>query len=256
MRILTSTIMLAALVVALSVRSAGQSAPQPAPVKPDAMTVSELEKAGDLARAEKDYDHAITYFQTAVSKDKKNAVLYNKLGLSYLKQGNLPEARSNFEKAAKRNKKYADALNNVGAVYYVQKNFGSAARSFKKALALDETRPVFHVNLGAAWFSQNKIDRAILEYSRALQLDPGALNQNSRGGVTAQISSPEERARYNYMLAKIYARLGDAEQCLHCLKKAKEDGYRNIANVYIDEEFSRLRQDPRLSEIIPPPVPK
>jgi tetratricopeptide (TPR) repeat protein len=256
MRILTSIIMFAALVMWLAVRSVGQSAQQAAPVKPEAMTVAELEKAGDLARAAKDYDDAITYFQAALRKDKKNAVLYNKLGLSYLKRGNLPEARSNFEKASKRNSKYADAFNNVGAVYYVQKNFGSAARYFKKALALDETRPVFHVNLGAAWFSQNKVDRAIAEYSRALQLDPEALNQNSRGGVTAQISSPEERARYDFMLAKIYARIGDTEKCLHCLKKAKEGGYKNLANVYKDEEFSRLRQDPRLSEIVPPPADK
>jgi tetratricopeptide (TPR) repeat protein len=176
--------------------------------------------------------------------------------LSYLKHGSLPEARANFEKAAKRNNKYADAFNNVGAVYYVQKNFGSAARYFKKALALDETRPVFHVNLGAAWFSQNKVERALAEYSRALQLDPEALNQNGRAGVTAQISSPEERARYDYMLAKLYARMGDTEQCLRCLKKAKEGGYKNIANVYKDEAFSRLRQDPRLSEIAPQPAAK
>jgi hypothetical protein len=87
-------------------------------------------------------------------------------------------------------------------------------------------------------------------------LDPEALNQNSRAGVTAQISSPEERARYDYMLAKLYARMGDTEQCLRCLKKAKEGGYRNIANVYKDEEFSRLRQDPRLNEIAPQPAPK
>ena len=38
-----------------------------------------------------------------------------------------------------------------------------------------------------------------------MQLDPEALNQNSRGGIAAQINSPEERARYDYMLAKIYA---------------------------------------------------
>jgi len=224
--------MLAALVAGLAAGSAAQSAPQQVPVKPEAMTVAELEKAGDLARATKDYDQAIGYFQAALRKEKKNALLYNKLGLSYLKKGSLTDARSNFEKAAKRNSKYADAFNNLGAVYYVQKNFGSAARYFKKALALDETRPVFHVNLGAAWFSQN-----------------------NRGGVTAQISSPEERARYDYMLAKIYARLGNVEECLHCLKRAKEGGYHNMGNVYKDEEFSRLRQDPRLSEIVPPPSP-
>ena len=256
MRTLTSTIILATLVAGLSVPSVGQSAPQPFPVKPDAMSIAELEKAGDIARAQKDYEHAITYFQTALQKDKKNAVLYNKLGLSYLKQGNLAEARGNFEKAAKRNSKYADALNNVGAVFYLQKNYGSAARYFKKALALDESRPAFHVNLGATWFSQNKVDRAMAEYDRAIQLDPEALNQNGGSGIAAQISNPEERARYDYMLAKIYARMGNTEQCLRCLKKAKEGGYKNIANVYKDEEFSHLWQDSRLSEIAPQPAAK
>ena len=63
MRILTSTIMLAALVAGLSVPSVGQAASQPVPVKPGAMSLAELEKAGDLARAQKDYEHAITYFE-------------------------------------------------------------------------------------------------------------------------------------------------------------------------------------------------
>jgi hypothetical protein len=74
--------------------------------------------------------------------------------------------------------------------------------------------------------------------------------------VTAQITSTEDRARYDYMMAKIYARLGNTEECLRCLKKAKEGGYRNLANVYKDEEFTNLRQDQRLAEIAPPPVNK
>jgi tetratricopeptide (TPR) repeat protein len=220
------------------------------------MTTAQLEEAADACRAQKDYGHAIQYFNEALRRDKKNAVLYNKRGMAELKSNDLLSSRADFEKAAKLNRKFADAFNNAGAVYFIQRNFNQAARYFKKAVALDETRATFHVNLGAAWFSQKKLDQAINEYARALALDPEALIQNARAGINAQISSPEERATYDYMLAKIQAKLGNLQECLVCLKKAKEDGYRNIANVYKDAEFSRLWNDPRLAEIAPPPAAK
>jgi tetratricopeptide (TPR) repeat protein len=112
------------------------------------------------------------------------------------------------------------------------------------------------VNLGAAWFSQKKLDRAVAEYTRAVELDPNALKQESRVGITAQIASPEERARYSYMLAKIYAKRGDVDGCVQCLKKAKEEGYRDLANVYKDEDFSRMRENPKLQEVVAPPTAK
>jgi tetratricopeptide (TPR) repeat protein len=176
----------------------------------DTMTVAQLETAGDVARAQKDYEQAIKYFEAAIHKAPKNAVLYNKLGLAELKNGKLDTAQTNFQAALKRNPKYTDALNNIGAVKYMQKDFGGAAKQFKKAIAMDESRASFHVNLGAAWFGQKKLERAIAEYGRALALDPEALNNNSKAGVAAQIASPEERARFQYMLAKIYAQRGDA----------------------------------------------
>jgi tetratricopeptide (TPR) repeat protein len=248
-------IALTAMLIAFPQRSAAEDSQRPT-IRTENMNVAELEKAGDSARTAKDYESAIVYFEAAVRKDKKNAKLFNKLGLSYLKANRLPDARASFEKAVKTNSKYADALNNLGAVYFVQKNLNGATKYFKKAVAMDETRPVFHVNLGAAWFGQNKVDRAIAEYGRALQLDPTVLSRTNNGGVTAQVTTAEERARYDYMLAKIYARLGNPEECLRCLRKAKEEGYRNIANVYKDEEFSQLWQDARLAEIAPPPPPK
>lgn len=258
MRTVTLRIMLVAMLMMLSKYSAGTPIPQQDQdkVNVQSMTVSELDKAGDEARGQKDYAQAIRYFREAVRKDRKNSTIYNKLGLAELKNNDLGAARADFQKAIKLNSKYAEAINNLGAVDYMSKNFGSAAKNFKKAVALEETRPVFHVNLGAAWFSQKKLERAVAEYTRALELDPEALRQNAKAGVTAQISSPEERARYSYMLAKIYARRGDVEGCLQCLKKAKEDGYRDMANVYKDEEFSRMRENPKLQEVVPPPMPK
>ena len=256
MRRLMGRIILLVVVVGLAPYGFGTSSQDQPSRETKSMTTAELEKAGDACRAQKDYEHAIQYFREALRKDRKNAVLYNKPGMAELKNGNPRDARGDFEKAAKLDKNYADAFNNVGVVYYVEKHFNQAAKYFKKAVALEETRATFHLNLGAVWFSQKKVERAVNEYGRALQLDPGVLIQSSRAGITAQVSSPEERANFYYMLAKIQAQRGDVQECLVCLKKAKENGYRNLVNVYKDEVFRSLCDDARLAEIVPPPKMK
>lgn len=256
MRKITLSIPLLVLLMTPGTYARGMDAPDQGNVDVKAMSVAELEKAGDVARSQKDYGLAINYFQAALKKDRKNAVIYNKLGLAQLKNNELKSARTSFEKASKINSKYAEAINNMGAVDYMNKNYGRAAKYFKKAVALDESHSTYHVNLGAAWFSQKKFDRAIAEYIRAMEIDPDAFRQESKVGIAAQISSPEERAQYSYALAKAYAKRGDLEGCLECLKKAKEQGYRNMASVYKDEEFSRMRDNPRLQEVVPLPEAK
>ncbi|MFZ0806137.1 MAG: tetratricopeptide repeat protein, partial [Candidatus Sulfotelmatobacter sp.] len=156
------------LLVMLSSHSLAKPVPQEK-VSMDAMTAADLEKAGDVARGQKDYAQAIQYFQAALRKNSRNSVVYNKLGLVELKTDNLNSARLNFQKAAKQDSKFADAVNNIGAVDYMRKKYGSAEKHFRKAVALDETRATFHVNLGAAWFSEKNMDRAIAEYTRALE---------------------------------------------------------------------------------------
>ena len=213
MKNITARIVLAAMIMVLSRYSAGAPAPQQSQDKANvqSMTVAELEKAADLARARKDYDQAILYFQTALRKDRKNSVLYNKLGLAQLKNNDLRAARLSFESAFKLNPKSADAVNNIGAVDYVNKNYGAAAKHFKKAVALDETHATFHMNLvlhGLArrnWSALSPSTRGPWSWIRTHS------EQESRAGVVAQISSPEERARYSYMLAKIYAKRGDVD---------------------------------------------
>ena len=129
-------VMAIALIFASRGLVAGQAEQRVADVK--SMTVAELEKAGDSSRAQKDYEHAIQYFQEAVRKDKKSATLRNKLGIAELQAGQSKQARIEFEKAAKLNPKFADALNNIGAVYFLQNKLDPAAKYFKKAVALDD----------------------------------------------------------------------------------------------------------------------
>src|SRR5438067_2305720 len=165
MRSITFVILLLAVLVTMGTHAPADTSDRPG-IDGKATTVAELDKAGDLARAQKNYDLAIEYFQAAAKKDRKNAVIYNKLGLAQLKNNDLKAARASFERASKCNSKYAEAINNIGAVEYMKKNFGAAAKYFRKAVALDESHSTYHVNLGAAWCSQKKFDRAIAEYIR------------------------------------------------------------------------------------------
>lgn len=219
------------------------------------MSVAELETAGDSARAQKDYAKAIECFNEALQHDRKNARLYNKLGLAELSSGNSADAKISFTRATKLNKKYPEAWNDLGVVSYIEKDYSSAAKYFAKAIALDNIRANFHVNLGITRFAENKMDLAMQEYTRALQLDPEALTRNSHAGMSAQIVDRDLRAKHDFMMARIYARLGDVDNCLVCLEKAKENGYSGLDNVYKEDEFSRIRKDSRLASIVPPPIP-
>src|SRR5689334_11523327 len=105
MRRMTLKLVVLAMLVAIPrYGKAEADSPQAAP-NLNLMTVAELEKAGDEARTQKDYLKAIDCFETAIRKDRKNATLYNKLGLTELRKDDLSAARINFEKAAKLNSK-------------------------------------------------------------------------------------------------------------------------------------------------------
>ena len=44
-------------------------------------------------------------------------------------------------------------------------------------------------------------------------------------GISAQLSSPEDRARFEYVLAKLYAKAGMTDRCLKSLRRAMEEGF-------------------------------
>lgn len=207
------------------------------------------ELKGDLARIHKDYVAAIDYYRTALRTDKTNASLYNKMGIAQLKLGDVGGARKSFSQAVKYNPKNIDSLNNLGAIACLQKKYKPATRYLKQALALDETRAVVHINLAESWFGQGKIEWAMTEYARALELDPDILSPQS-DGVIARVSTPEQRARISYLIAKAYAKRGNLDGALDYLQRAKQDHFPELAKVYSDQEFAPLWKDPRLAQIV------
>jgi tetratricopeptide (TPR) repeat protein len=229
---------------------------------PEDATPEQLSQRGDELRAEKFYFDARDFYEAALKKSepglekndlgaRKNvAGLYNRLGICDLLLEHWRDAKKNFEKAIKTDRQFADAYNNLGVVEYEQRKYGGAIKRYEQAIRLKSDSASYYSNLGAAYFSKKEYAKAALAYGQALQIDPDVLERTSRAGVSAEIPSPEDRARFDYVMAKLYARMGATDRSLEHLRKAMEEGYKGINEVYKDKEFTALRKDPRFEQLM------
>jgi len=227
------------------------------PPAPDA-TVQELDARGDDLRGQKAYLDALDYYRAAIAKGP-SASLHNKAGITELELRREKEAIKSFEHAVKMDRQFADALNNLGVAFYLEKKYGKSIKQYQKAIRLRPDVASFYNNLGAAYYGKKEWQEATSAYGRALQLDPDIFERTSRTGVTAQLPSPEDRARFEYLIAKLYAKQGDADHALLYLRRAMEEGYAGINDVYKDSDFDGIRKDNRFAQLMaskPPAIPE
>jgi tetratricopeptide (TPR) repeat protein len=109
---------------------------------------------------------------------------------------------------------------------------------------------VFQYNIGSAYFADHQYAKAAAAYKAAFAIDPNIFVRVSRMGIMAQATSPEDAAAFSFMVAKMYAKAGNVDQSLEYLRKAMENGYKKINEVYTDQEFATLRTDKRFEELM------
>jgi len=229
-----------------------QIAPPMRQVPPPSSTASavELEKQGDDLRAGKQYLDAIDYYQAALVKNPQSAAASNKLGIAELMMQRFKPAGKHFEQAIRKDRKFAEAYNNLGVIDYERHKYGASIKQYKKALAIEPDSASFYSNLGAAYFARKEFEHATEAYAKAVQIDPEIFERTSHTGIAAQMASPEDRAHYDYVLAKLYAKMGDHDHSLQFLRKSMEEGYKDVKGVYTDPEFADLRKDARFAELM------
>jgi tetratricopeptide (TPR) repeat protein len=102
-------------------------------------------EAGDLSTAE-------TKLQAALRDAPRNGVLLHNLGVLYVRQNRLPEARAVFERAAaahgpEASKVRAEELFQLATLSYREKQWSRAAAELQQAIAADPTRAQLHARL-------------------------------------------------------------------------------------------------------------
>jgi len=227
------------------------------PPSPDA-TAAALEMRGDELHGQKLYFDAIDYYRAALGKIGEptgHAKILNKICRTQLVMTRWHDARKTCQQAIKADRTLPDAYNNLGVAYYEERKYGTAVKEYHRAIEIDATSASYFSNLGAALFSKKEYEQSAQAYQKALELDPDVFERSSRQGVQAQVPRPEDRARYDYVVAKLYAKMGLSDRSLEYLRKAMEEGYKEYKNVYTDTEFAELRKDKRFTELMAMKMP-
>ena len=211
------------------------------------------EQMADLYMARKEYREASQLYKRLVDQNPQSAVYLNKLGIAMHQQTVLGQALKCYERAVKLDPTYADAQNNIGTIYYQRKKYGRAIKAYQKAIAIRSDMPVLYSNLAYAYFEDKKYEQAIGAFRQALALDPQLFERNSsRNGSILQDRSVGDRGKFYFLLAKSYAEAGNLERCLIYLRKAKDEGYKQLAAIKEDPSFAAVIKNPAIQEILAP----
>jgi len=222
--------------------------PKPA-TQPQAPALSP-ETRGDIFMAEKKFREAIESYQEGPAQ---NAVVQNKLGIAYQQTLQLDNARKSYERAIKLKPDYMEALNNLGTIYYARKNYRRAINWYNRALktAPGEVRSAtVYENLGRAWFNRKDYARASECMQTALRLDPEVFEQHGNVGQILEETSIEERAKYHFYQAKVYAKAGRNDLALQYLRKALEEGFKDKKNLEEEPDFAALKDLPEFKDLM------
>ncbi len=197
--------------------------------------------------ARKMYREAIEVFQ---SDPQKSAILYNKIGIAYHQLQQLDNAKKFYERALKLKRDYPEALNNMGTVYYAKKSYRRAISYYRKALRLSPDSASVYSNLGTALFARKKYDEATQAYQKAMSIDPEVFEHRSNYGTMLEDRNIEERAKFHYYLAKMYAKSGRNDMALQYARKALEEGFKDKKKFEEDPEFQALRNLPEFKDLL------
>jgi tetratricopeptide (TPR) repeat protein len=202
---------------------------------------------GDIFMARKMYREAIDMYRQT---DVTSPITLNKIGIGYHQMLELDLAKKHYEQAIKLKKDYAEAVNNLGTVWYAKKKYRKAIGQYKKALKLNPSSASIYSNLGTAYFARKNYKAAAEAWNTALSLDPEVFEHKGSAGVLLQERTVEERAKFHYYLARVYAKSGANERALLYLRKALEEGLKERDKLPDVPEFALLRDTPEFQELL------
>ena len=114
-------------------------------------------RAAEIFRINKDFNHAITAYNSAIQVNKKSLTAYLGRGDLYLAKGQEIAAVADYDAAKKIDKKTAAAHFGLGRARFQLGNYKKAIKHFKEARSLDSKNPVVYQYLMLSYLAVENI---------------------------------------------------------------------------------------------------
>lgn len=201
----------------------------------------------------KDFEQAFSIAADLVNKDRNNAVGYHLLGLVYLEQGRIDEARSNFRRVIELNRDFFQARIQLARIDFALDNPNSAVNHLNSILNRDESYiPAYELLYDYA-LSRGDDIRAERYLSTAISANPEIitpriklieyyyeLNAFQRAIRRAEqlIEKFPEYSIANFLLGKGYLLSGRIDDAIELLQKSIEiDPETRDSHLLLSEAF-------------------
>jgi Flp pilus assembly protein TadD len=136
------------------------------------MTAAEYERLGDTYLRQGNINMAYLQYDKSLRMEPKQARVRYKVGVLFLKRDVADEALKEFQEILKQDARYALAYEGAGQALLKMNRYTEAEQYFRHALALDATLWQCHNFLGIGYDRQKRFDEAIGEYQAAIAIKP------------------------------------------------------------------------------------
>ena len=176
-------------------------------------------------------DESIAHVEHARELDPQSIIINTELGYPYMFARRCDEAIERFRKALEMDPNFPAAIYYTGRCYEQKGMFAEAITEYRKALPLFGGNPII---LGALGYANAASKR----------------KAEARDVLNDLLRLSKQRPVSPFVIATVYAGLGDKEQAFAWLEKAYHERDDRIELLKVDPHLDNLRGDPRFADLM------
>lgn len=210
-----------------------------------------------------DWSGAEREFQRAIELNPSYAEAHHWYGLYLTAMGRFDEAMAEIRRAEGLDPLSLIINTNVGWVFYFRRQYDQAIEQYRKTLEMDPSFLSAHVKLGWAYEQKQMYEEAIAEFQTVLtRLGDDVLTELGHAyavagqkdkaiKVIAQLRGRAKRRYVSpYLVATIYAGLGETDQAFAWLEKSYDSRCGWLSWLRVDPRLDALRADLRFASLL------